>query len=270
MNTQPPVEERPIVPRNQDPRNPMMQLRQDWHNFLANLWQLLNYLPIVKWPTEYGDYPVTLKFLRLMRQPRLILTMVRLLLEAKRDGKFIAGYTGSGSFGKQTPAVYKRHRSAFMRRLRWLRECVVPTIFIKGCEWTEVQGYQVEGYEVSIYFWLKGKSRSYGIGRRGQLLYEPPPPMENEPPDWFMPDSEPMLETCPVCDGFKRVAYLTEDSTEPRKIGNEETLADFETAGAWIEDCDNCEGTGKVEADDVDDEPDCIRVYGGGYSITGY
>lgn len=147
------------------------------------------------WPVEEGDYPETLRLLALARRPRLALALACHLLAAYRDGEFISGFSGSCSFGEQSPAHYNRHRSAFMRWLRFLRECVVPTVFVKRSGWTEVHGYAVDGYEIGVYYWLEGRSRQFGAGRRGLFLYPAPfeserddePPYE-EPPHGDLPD----------------------------------------------------------------------------------
>lgn len=216
------------------------------------------------WPTEYGDFPRLLRLTRLAVRPRLLLGTLAYLLAAQRDGVFIAGYTGSGSFGEQSPARYKRHKSAAKRWLRFLWECSLPTIFIhRDC--TEVHGFLVEGYDISIEYWLEGKSHHYGIGRRGAQMYEPPPPVEERFFDYDAP--EPEAVTCPTCKG---IGFEGELDGQPVLVTKEMIEGEgFE--GLEIFDCSECGGLGTVEKDDDDyDEPDCIRVHGGGFSTTGY
>jgi hypothetical protein len=217
------------------------------------------------WPSEFGEHPQLLRLTRVAIRPRLALAMAAFMLAAHRDGVFIGGYTGSSSFGEQSPSVYKRHRSAFMRWLRFLRECVIPTVFIKR-EWTQAHGYMVEGYSFSVYFMLEGKSRSYTVGRRGELLWQPEPPADEER---FFDYDQPAPEavTCPDCKG---VGFEGELDGQPVLVTKEMIEGEgFEGLEIW--DCETCGGLGVVEPDgDDDDEPDCIRVHGGGYSTTGY
>ena len=196
------------------------------------------------WPVEEGDYPETLRLLSLARRPRLALALACHLLAAYRDGEFISGYSGSCSFGEQSPSQYKRHRSAFMRWLRFLRECVFPTVFVKRCDWAEVHGYAVDGYEIGVYFWLEGRSRQFGAGRRGAFLY--PVPFESERDD-EPPYEEPPLETCPSCRGSGLEGTL---DGEPVLVTMEMVKGEgFEGLEYW--DCRTCGGSGEVEPEDA-------------------
>lgn len=222
----------------------------------------LDRLSRAPWPTEYGGHYRMFKLTRLAIRPRLLLAAVAYLLAAYRDGVFIAGYTSSGSFGEQSPAVYKRHKSAVKRWLRFLWECSLPTIFIHR-DYTEVHGFYVEGFDISIDYWLEGKSHHYGIGRRGAQMYEPPPADEERFFDYGMP--EPELVTCPTCRG---VGFEGTLDGQPVLV-TKEMIEGEGYEGLVIWDCSECGGLGHVEPDD-DDEPDCIRVHGGGFSTTGY
>ena len=217
----------------------------------------------VKWPTEYDDYPATLRLLKLVGKPRLALGLVCYLLAAHRDGVLFGCYTGSGSFGEQSPSVYKRHRTAFMRWLRFVRECIIPTVFIQR-DWTEAHGYMVEGYSLSIQLMLEGKSWRYVVGRRGQFLYEEPPQVDDGEPD---DNLTPTMETCPTCEGSGMLGAQDElDGIIIRRGEEAKAVAD----GLELYDCDDCGGTGEIEVEPDDNVPDCFPVYGGGYSTTGY
>jgi hypothetical protein len=135
-----------------------------------------------RWPLDQSSYPAPLTLLRLLRRPGLALAIARYLLAARRDGEFVFGRTGSLSMGRQRPSSYP-HGSAAKRLWRFLRECLLPTVFVSprlhsvGCHYAE-------GFEFTLFLWTFGKGQSVGAGRRGAFMYE----YDGPGPDDFPPD----------------------------------------------------------------------------------
>lgn len=214
---------------------------------------------ITEWPKEY-DYPVSLTLTGLLIRSQLTFNLLRFIWQAWRDGVLIAGLYSRASTGAQRPSCYTSEPKAWRRWYRFLRECVLPTVFIRPEVIGGIGFYAVEGYEFTIWIFLIGKAWSYGVGRRGTLMYEPLP--DPEPPDEYPTEyTEPPREICPTCQGSGLVG-----EKEGRTIYVCKEPGDL--PGVIISVCEDCDGEGSFDAES--DEPDCIPKWGGGYSLTGY